>query len=128
MPRRPIHKMPREQRAKQFAPFRALIGLDEALSAEEFVPVSRPVLSEEAASELNLQLLFLEACLEEDLGILTQIVWYSRGRITKKTGRVYRIDPTCRYLYWDQSDPLYFDDLLSLAPADSPYPITSCIS
>ncbi len=35
MGKRPINKMPREQRAKQFAPFQALNGLSEALRQAE---------------------------------------------------------------------------------------------
>ena len=49
MGKKPKNKMPREQRAKQFAPFQALSGLEEALKRAE--EEHRRML--EAKSEVN---------------------------------------------------------------------------
>ena len=66
---RPIHlqdafsakhpPMPREKRAKLFAPFDALAGYGEALGEQEVIYQEREVLSEEARQELDKKLDFL---------------------------------------------------------------------
>ena len=49
-------KMSREERAKQFMPFAALKGYEEALREKEKVMVPKVELSEEREAELNQQL------------------------------------------------------------------------
>ena len=51
--------MPPSLRAKQFSPFAALKGLDEALAEKERIRVEKRLLSEERLSELNDKLLSL---------------------------------------------------------------------
>ena len=50
---KPKHKMPVEDRAKQFMPFAALKGLPDALAARERIIVPKTELSEEMAQELD---------------------------------------------------------------------------
>ena len=51
MASKPKHKMPIEDRAKQFMPFAALKGLPDALAAKEKITVPKVELSEEMAEE-----------------------------------------------------------------------------
>lgn len=51
MASKPKHKMPIEDRAKQFMPFAALKGLPDALAAKEKITVPKTELSEEMAEE-----------------------------------------------------------------------------
>ena len=53
MASKPKHKMPIEDRAKQFMPFAALKGLPEALAAKEKDTVPKIELSGEMAEELD---------------------------------------------------------------------------
>ena len=53
MASKPKHKMPIEDRAKQFMPFAALKGLPEALAAKEKTTVPKIELSEETAEETD---------------------------------------------------------------------------
>ena len=46
-------KMPRSQRAKQFAPFDAVVGLRQALREKEKIRVNRKELSEDMINEIN---------------------------------------------------------------------------
>ena len=86
MPRKPKMKMPVAQRAKQFMPFSALKGLQEALEKKEHLLVSKPALSEEQYLYLNEQLYLLKK------GDLVTIVYYSSGSYVKLTGIVATID------------------------------------
>ena len=45
--------MPASRRAKQFAPFQALKGLNEAIAEKERMPTPRRTLAEDALAELN---------------------------------------------------------------------------
>ena len=53
MASKPKHKMPIEDRAKQFMPFAALKGLPEALAAKEKIAVPKTELSMEKVEEPN---------------------------------------------------------------------------
>ena len=52
-------KMPRSERAKQFMPFSALKGLEEALAEREKVITPKKELAEDMAAELNRKLYLL---------------------------------------------------------------------
>ena len=49
-------KMPPSQRAKQFAPFDAVVGLRKALLEKEKIKVKRKELSEDMTDEINFTL------------------------------------------------------------------------
>ena len=78
-------------RAKQFMPFKALAGLDEALAEREKIVVPRKELSEDMIEELNRKL----CSLEKDQ--IVTIVYYGIYEQTYKqlTGPVEKVDT-----YW----------------------------
>lgn len=83
-------KMPVSQRAKQFMPFSALTGLQEALERKEreLGRISRPVISEENAEMINAGLLNL------DEGDTAGIRYFKDGEMLTVNGRVEMIDLT----------------------------------
>lgn len=86
-------KIPMSQamRAKQFMPFKALTGLDEALAERERIIVPKKELSEHTIEELNRKLCSLEK------GQIVTIVYYGMYEQNYKqlTGPVEKIDA-----YW----------------------------
>ena len=102
-------KMNREDRAKQFMPFAALKGYEEALRAKEHVVVPRSELSEERLNELD------EVFKRLTAGDLVECVYYSRleENYIKITGMVSKIDRDSR-LIKIVNKPILFDDISSL--------------
>lgn len=92
MASRPKTKMSIADRAKQFAPFSALKGLDEALRQKERVFVEKPEFSEEAAEELSNKL--ARIC----IGMRVCVVYYSDGECISIDGIVTGIDKTFKKL------------------------------
>lgn len=92
MAQRPKNKMPVSDRAKQFMPFSALRGLEEALTAKEHISVPKAELSEERAMELDSQMHLLEK------GKIATVIYFHRDEYIKITGMVSRIDETSRIL------------------------------
>ena len=68
-------RMPRINRAAQFAPFDALKGLQEALRVKEFEhdKIAKSELSEEQAKEIS------EILLHYNVGDILEIVYYDNG-------------------------------------------------
>lgn len=85
-------KMTRENRAKQFAPFAALKGFEEAIKSVEKIVVDRIELSEERKEELDRRLQMIH---KNDI---VTIVYYSNGEYIKITGMVARFDVTARII------------------------------
>lgn len=85
---KPKVPMPASVRAKQFAPFSALKGLDEAIAAKEKIVVPRRELSEDMISEINKKLCVLEK------GVVVTVVYYGtyEQNYLQLTGPVARID------------------------------------
>lgn len=79
-------------RAKQFIPFSALKGLQEALRAKEQIPIPRAELSEEHLMELN------DIVHRIHEGDLLQIICYHDGCYEKITGRAEKISLPGRYV------------------------------
>ena len=119
-------------RAKIFAPFDALKGFREAVSAEEICYAVRPELSEEALEELNYRLLalfellqankprtapvpvtvsYFAPCGAEDAGSGALSEGADRSRT--KSGLLFRVDPEEKMLYTDFA-VIPFVDLLSV--------------
>lgn len=88
---KPKIPMPAAMRAKQFMPFKALTGLDEALAEREKMIVPKKELSEYMIEELNRKLCSLEK------GQIVTIVYYGMYEQNYKqlTGPVEKIDT-----YW----------------------------
>ena len=69
-------KMPPSQRAKQFAPFDALVGLRQALKEKEKIRVPRKEISEDMEEEINRELKSLEiGKIMAFINYLTQIMF-----------------------------------------------------
>ena len=112
--------MPRSQRAKQFLPFAAVRGLDEALRQVEasLMASPRPVLSEESR-QVQIRLARLrhqEECLLGDtmpsLPMVT-VTYYDKGVLRQQYGVLSRLDPTSRTLQVVKTK-IAFSDLISI--------------
>ena len=79
-------KMNREDRAKQFMPFAALRGYEEALRARERIVVDKKELSEERKEELDEMIHLIQK-----QNIVT-VVYYEKDEYLKITGMVSKID------------------------------------
>ena len=105
-------KMPVADRAKQFMPFSALKGLNEALTAKERIIVPKVELSEEMAEELDRQMHLLK------WGQMASVTYFHRDEYLKITGMVARIDATSRLLQIVNTK-IAFDDILTLTLLES---------
>lgn len=85
-------KMSREERAKQFMPFAALKGYEEALRQKEKVIVEKVELSEEMKEELDRQF----ACIQKN--DMVTVVYYAGEEYLQITGMVAKIDVDARIL------------------------------
>ncbi len=104
---KPLCKMPRQDRAKQFMPFAALKGLPEALAKKERITVQRIELSECMAEELNRKFLLLER------GKMVTVTYYLQGEYVKMTGLVAMIDNNYRILRIVDTR-IHFDDVIDI--------------
>ena len=102
--------MPREQRAKQFAPFEALTGLRKALAQKEYEhnKTEKRELSEEAMAEIEQVIVQLEP------GRKVKVTCYEDGYYIDVVGRVTKIDTVHRYIVVE-SGKVYFDNLYSIS-------------
>ena len=107
MASRPKTKMSVADRAKQFAPFSALKGLDEALRQKERVFVEKPELSDEAAEEISRKLM------ELSVGMRVCAVYYSDGECVSVEGIVTRIDKTFKKLTVVKTE-IPMDDIVNI--------------
>ena len=103
--------MPPSKRAKQFAPFQALKGLNEAIANKEKVTTPRRELTEESIAEINRVLINLAS------GSLVTAVYYCdfEQEYRQLTGYVKRVDPLCKCLQIGNVS-IDFRDLSSLWP------------
>lgn len=99
--------MTREERAKQFAPFAALKGFEEALRAAECRPEEKICLAEDARQEMDRQLQELRP--EEAI----QVCYYSGGRYEQARGPFRGLDPLSRQLRLGRRN-IPLDDLYQL--------------
>ena len=107
MASRPKNKMPISERAKQFMPFSALKGLDEAIAKKEQEFVLRRELSEDEQSAINETLTKLKA---HDKVCIT---YYDAGKNKVVLGEVERLDKVFLLLEIDKTTIL-FNDILSI--------------
>lgn len=107
--KKPRGKMPISERAKQFAPFAAVGGLDAALARKEkeHARKARAELLDDAAEHLNEKLsqLYIGDCVE--------ITYYYRGEYLKVHGTVEIIDRHRRLLVVDSTE-IHFKDLYAI--------------
>ena len=103
------HKMPLSQRAKQFLPFAALAGYEEALRAKErqMGYTDRPEFTDDAAEEINAELTNLIA------GDICFIKYYNRGEVDMVKGSVTKVDTVFRRIYMGEKC-IRMDDILGV--------------
>lgn len=104
---KPKHKMSIEERAKQFMPFSALKGLNEALAEKEKIVVPKIELSEDGAIELDRKMHTLER------GKIATIIYYDKEEYLKITGMVAKIDENNRILQIVDTK-ISFDDIYDI--------------
>ena len=109
IPKRP--KMTVGDRAKQFAPFAALTGLNATLSKKEKIVVPRPVLSEESLEELDRRMQSIRR------GDMITVIYYSAQECIKISGMVAKIERSSRILQIVNTR-IGFDDILEITPPD----------
>ena len=102
-------KMPVSERAKQFAPFAAISGLEEALAAKELEHSSRARIEilEDAAEAINERLSSLY------VGDVVEVTYYSHGHYKTVKGSVRDIDAHRRILVVGGTE-IHFKDLYSI--------------
>ena len=84
--------MSRQDRAKQFMPFAALKGYEEALRKKEKITVPKAELSEGRGEELD------RALRQIRKNDMVTVIYFCEGEYLKVTGMVSRIDGTARLL------------------------------
>lgn len=101
--------MTQSERAKQFIPFDAMKGLQEALREREkkHLRVEKRELSEEAAVRLSV------AINKVDKGMMVWVEYYRAFHEVTLQGKVSKIDTVYRYLIIGE-ERIYFDDLYKL--------------
>lgn len=107
MGKKPRARMSIENRAKQFAPFAAIRGLQDALEKKERIIVEKIELSEEMAEELNRKMQQLEK------GKIATVVYFAEDNYLKKTGIVSRIDKNSQILQIVDTK-IAFEDILDI--------------
>ena len=99
------------RRAKQFAPFAALRGLDETVRQQEILYEPRKILSEEKQNELDMKLNILTC----DRKI--QVTYFVRSQKNSLIGQYHTIMGTVKF--FDSSSYLRIDDIIPLLLRDS---------
>ncbi len=104
-------KMSNERRAKQFIPFSALKGYEEALRAMERIVVDKKELSEERKEELD------EILHELRPGDMVTAIFYENEEYIKITGLVSKIVTDSGYIKI-VNKKIALDDIFSLEKCD----------
>lgn len=104
-------KMDRQERAKQFMPFAALKGYDEALREKEKIVVPKIELSEEMKEELDRK---MQNITRNDI---ISVVYFKEGEYLQITGMVSRIDKDARILKV-VGTKILFDDIYKIEKSD----------
>lgn len=108
--------MPAGERAKQFMPFAAVRGLNEALAEIEKRAAPCSELSEDAMAELDLKLRQLKA------GAPVAVVYYSDGAYRQQTGTITKIDAHSRSL-WLADTRIRLADIRDIQPQAAEAPV-----
>lgn len=101
------NKMSHEDRAKQFMPFAALRGYEQALREKEKVVVDRKELSEERMGELD------EIMHSLKVTDIVTVIYFQKDNYIKKTGMISKIDVDSRYVKVVNTK-IFFDDIYSI--------------
>ncbi len=98
----------RSERAKIFAPFSPLRGLDEAYKAKERVVIPKAELLCDRIEEINIKLQSLQA------GSFIKVTYYAEGGYKTKIGRIKSILPNKNMLVMDTE--IKFSDIYDIDP------------
>ncbi len=108
MANKPRMKMLASDRAKQFMPFSALKGLDEALREKERIIVEKAELSEESADDIANALNLVE------IGIYVRVVYFSDGEYVSTEGIVTALDKVFKKMTVVKTE-IEFDDIYKIS-------------
>lgn len=102
-------KMPTSQRAKQFAPFDAVVGLRKALKEKEKIRIPKKELSEDMEKEIDTAL----KALETDCTVT--VVYYDNQEenYIQLTGKFKNLNRKKKYIEIESSI-IYFEDIYSI--------------
>lgn len=100
-------KMSREMRAKQFMPFAALKGYEEALREKEKIVVDKKELSAERKDELDNIIHFIS---KQDM---VTVIYYDKNEYIKITGLVSKLDFDSKFLQVVDTK-IEFDNIFSI--------------
>ncbi|BBF42680.1 hypothetical protein lbkm_1364 [Lachnospiraceae bacterium KM106-2] len=100
-------KMSQADRAKQFMPFAALKGYEDALRMKEKITVDKIELSEERKEVLDQKLHYINR------GDIVSVVYFYEEEYLKVTGMVSRLDLTARVLKVVNTK-IAFDDIYDI--------------
>lgn len=95
-------------RAKQFLPFDALKGLQEALREKEIEYKERVDLSDEILNELN------NVFNKIELGSKIKIIYYKNRRYIQIKGTVTKIDYTKKKIQIDKKEDINISDIVKI--------------
>ena len=104
---RPRLPMARADRAKQFAPFSALKGLEAAIERKRLLATTRRTPTEHEAEILNDRLARLSA------GDRVYVMYYTKKGYIKRTVTVFDVDVTKRAILTD-GEYIFFDDIYAI--------------
>ncbi len=107
MAKKPRLPMSRVDRAKQYAPFSALKGLESAIEKKRLLATVRRTPSEHLAQILNDRLLRISA------GDSVYVMYYTKKGYIKRTVTVFDIDTTKRAILTD-GEYIFFDDIYAI--------------
>ena len=96
--------MSKENRAKQFMPFAALKGFEEAIHAREHVVVDKAELSEERLLELDQVIHQIN---------MASVIYYDNKEYLKVTGIVTRLDKNARIIQI-VNKKIHFDNIYDI--------------
>lgn len=99
--------MSRAERAKQFMPFAALHGFEDAIHQKEFITAKKRELSEEESEKLNSVIISLNK------GDLVEVEYYFVDRYVKIKGTITEINFEMRYIRIIKTE-IKFSDLYSV--------------
>ena len=99
--------MSKESRAKQFMPFAALKGFEEAIHAREHVVVDKAELSEERLLELD------QVIHQIKPGDMASVIYYDNKEYLKVTGIVTRLDKNARIIQI-VNKKIHFDNIYDI--------------
>lgn len=107
MASKPRIKMPVSERAKQFMPFSALKGLEEALREKERIVVEKAELSEESAEDIANTLNLVKK------GTYVRVVYFSDGEYISAEGIVTAFDKVFKKMTVIKTE-IVFDDIYKI--------------